>query len=311
MNLLHQSKKNNLNIIQNELLENLLQEASFIRQSNFGNTVELCSILNAKSGACSENCKFCAQSVCYNTEIQTYPILDSNKILETAREINKTKIKHFSLVTSGDKLSKSDFKKICFAIKKIKQNTSLKVCASIGVCGDEEFGELKSSGLDRYHHNLETSENYYSQICTTHTWINRYNNILRAKDAGLEVCSGGLFGIGESWQDRIELALAIKKLNVDSIPINFLSPIKGTPLENQKILTEDEALRIIILFRLIMPNKTIRICGGRPIIFKEKQDMLFRAGANALMTGNYLTTSGINYESDIKAIEMFMIKKII
>ena len=286
-----------------EPLDVLMQEASTLRKKKFNNTIELCCILNARSGRCSEDCKYCAQSTHYNTTSAVYPFMDTEKILAAAQKAYSAEIKYFSIVTSGDKLRGNEFKAVCKAIKKIHLLNECKVCASLGVLGAEEFAELKSAGLDRYHHNLETSENFYPKICTTHSWRERYNTVQNAKDAGFEVCSGGLFGLGESWKERIDLAFTIKELDIDSVPINFLSPIQGTPLGNQKLLSTEEALRIIVLYRLIMPNKAIRICGGRPTVLKEKQNMIFAAGANALMTGDYLTTSGTTYDTDKEMIK--------
>jgi biotin synthase len=292
-----------LDKINNTSLKLLMQEAEKIRKDNSHNNIELCSIINARSGRCSENCKYCAQSTFYNTKSEVYPLLNINEIIQEAERVSVTKIKYFSIVTSGAKLRGNEFRNVCKTVKEIKKRFNLKVCASLGILSENEFSEIKAAGLDRYHHNLETSENFYPEICTTHDWKDRFNTVVNAKKAGLEVCSGGLFGLGESWKDRIELAETIKGLDVDSIPINFLFPIKGTPLENQSLLSEEDALKIIILFRLLIPKKTIRICGGRPTVLKEKQNMIFSAGANAMMTGNYLTTPGIDYESDLKMIK--------
>jgi biotin synthase len=289
--------------IRNNSLKSLINEASQLREKHFRNTVELCSILNAKSGRCSENCKYCTQSIHYKTRSLIYPLIHPDKIFENALNAFKSGINYFSIVTSGEKLQGKGFNTVCTAVKKIKDNLDIKICASLGTLTLNELEELKNAGLTRYHHNLETSENFYPNICTTHNWNDRYSTVLAAKKAGLEVCSGGLFGLGESWKDRINLALTIKKLNVNSVPINFLSPIAGTPLGQQNLLSSEEALRIIILYRLTIPDKTIRICGGRAAVLKEKQIELFSAGANAIMTGNYLTTSGVNHKADKNMIK--------
>lgn len=281
----------------------LINETEIIRKKYFSNKIELCSIVNAKNGKCSENCTYCAQSAHYKTNIQYYPLMNTDLILNEVEKIKEKKITHFSIVTSGPKLSKTDFYSVCTTIKEIKKNIEIKVCASLGCLNFNELSKLKDASLDRYHHNLETSRSFYPKICSTHEWSERYNVILNAQKTGLKICCGGLFGLGESWNDRLELALSIKELNIDSIPINFLTPVKGTPLENTRILTSEEALRIIALFRLILPEKTIRVCGGRLNVFKSDQHKMFQAGANAIMTGNYLTTLGVEYNSDIRLIK--------
>lgn len=289
--------------ILNQPIEKLLKKANILREQNFAKNIDLCSIVNAKSGRCSEDCLYCAQSTHYKTDSQCYPLMDIESIYHEAEKIKNTKISNFSIVTSGPKLSKQDFSNICKAIIKIKSDNRVNICASLGALTIDELIELKHSGLDRYHHNLETSKNFYPNICSTHSWEDRYKVVLNSLKVGLKVCSGGLFGLGETWKDRIDLAYTLGKLELDSVPINFLSPIPGTPLARKKILDKEEALRIIILYRFLLPNKTIRICGGRPTVLKEMQNLIYSAGANAIMTGNYLTTMGIDYNTDITLIK--------
>ena len=289
-----------------ELLSNnldyLKEKMKALREEYFGNDISLCSLVNAKNGKCSENCRFCAQSAHYKTQIESYPLLSADEILAKALRFDVLGIHNFSIVTSGPALKDKDIDSICYAIELIKDKTSLEPCASLGCLKEKQFDRLKSAGLARYHHNLETSENYYPKICTTHPWKERVDTVVKAKNAGFKVCSGGLFGLGESWEDRIDLALTLKELDIDSIPINFLNAIPGTPLESTPKLTTDEALRIIAIYRYILPDKTVRICGGRPTVLGNRQNEMYEVGVNAVMTGDYLTSFGVSPEMDIDMI---------
>ncbi len=278
----------------------LFFKANKIREKYKANKVELCAIINAKSGLCSEDCIFCAQSSRYNTNVPLYSLIDKNKIIEKAKEAKKYGVKRFSIVISGKKPSKKELFKIGDCIETMAK-IGIYVCASLGLLDYDEIVYLRDRGLHRLHCNIETSESFFPKICTTHNFSQKIKTLQEAKKAGLSVCSGGIFGIGESWQDRVEMAEILKEINVDSIPINYLTPIKGTPLENMKIIAPLEALRIIALFRLILKDKDIRVCGGRPLL-KEFASWIFLAGANALMTGDYLTTKGISYSNDLAFI---------
>ncbi len=274
-----------------------------LRQRFKGNTVNLCSIINAKSGLCPEDCKFCAQSAHYKTEAKSYPLLRTTTIVEKAVKAVNAGAMGFSIVTSGYGVdNKTELADIADAIKDIAEKTPLYRCASLGILSEQELNYLKHAGLTKYHHNLETSRSFFSNVCTTHPYDDDVDAVKAAKLAGLNVCSGGVFGIGESWEDRIELAFTLKALDVDSIPINFLNPVKGTPLEGKSILTPIECLKIIAMFRLIMPGKDIVICGGREFNLRDMQSMIFYAGANGMMTGGYLTTSGRPSEDDLRMI---------
>lgn len=276
--------------------------ANSVRMNFRGNRVDLCSIINAKSGACPEDCSFCAQSANSRANIEVYSLMNREKIFETASSAKKFGVRRFCIVTSGKKATGIDLEKICGFISEIKK-TGLLPCATLGMLGESELKELKSAGLHRYHHNLETSEAYFNEICTTHTYREKIKTIETAKSLGLSVCSGGIFGLGESWQDRIDMAFALKEIGVDSVPINFLTPIKGTPLGSRETLSPTEALKIIAIYRLILPGLEIRVCGGRPNTLKDKNSYIFMAGADGLLIGDYLTTHGRKPEDDLQMIK--------
>jgi biotin synthase len=282
----------------------LFASADKIRTHFRGNTVGLCSIVNAKSGSCSEDCSFCAQSSKSKAKIEVYPLLSKEIIIQKAREAKKTGAERFSIVTSGRSISEIDLLLIADMISKIRQ-MGLIPCASLGMLREKELSILKSAGLDRYHHNIETSEGFFPQVCSTHSYADKLKTINTLKSIGLSLCSGGIFGLGETWQDRIDMAFLLRELDVDSVPINFLIPIKGTALGHRQFLHPFEALKIISLFRYILPQKEIRICGGRMQILGEFNSMVFLAGADSLLIGNYLTTSGRNYEDDFRLIETY------
>lgn len=291
------------NISGTEIFE-LFVSANIIRNHFRGTNVDLCSIVNAKSGACPEDCSFCVQSSKSKAEIKVYPLIDKKIVIKQAKKAKNSGAKRFSVVTSGRKVSDRDLSAISDMISEIKE-IGLFPCTSLGLLSEEEVSTLKSAGLDRYHHNLETSESFFPQICSTHSYADKIKTIDAVKSIGLSICSGGIFGMGETWQDRIDMAFMLKELNVDSIPINFLIPIKGTALGYREFLHPFEALKIISLYRFILPQKEIRICGGRMQVLGEFNSMVFFAGADSLLTGNYLTTSGRNYEDDLRLIKTY------
>jgi biotin synthase len=286
-----------------ELFE-LFASANKIRTHFKGNMVGLCSIISAKSGACPEDCSFCAQSSRSKAKIEVYHLLGKEMILQKAREAKNVGAERFSIVTSGNKVSEIELLMIADMISEIRQ-IGLIPCASLGMLEEKELSILKSAGLDRYHHNLETSGVFFPQVCSTHDYADKLKTIDAVKSVGLSLCSGGIFGMGETWQDRIDMALLLEELGVDSIPINFLIPIKGIGLEHRDFLHPFEALKIISLFRFILPQKEIRVCGGRMQVLGEFNSMVFLAGADSLMIGNYLTTSGRNYGDDFRIIETY------
>lgn len=283
-----------------ELID-LFSAACKIRERYRGKKVELCSIINAKSGACSEDCSYCAQSSKSSAEIAVYPLVSEEAVLEKAREARKAGVRRFCIVTSGRKVSAKELKKIAAAVGKVRAS-GLLPCATLGLLERDELLTLKESGLERYHHNLETSERFFSTICSTHTYRDKLKTIEAVRSVGLSLCSGGIFGIGETWQDRTEMAVALREFGVDSVPINFLIAVKGTAMEAAEPLHPFEALKIISLFRFMLPEKEIRVCGGRRQVLREFNSMVFTAGADSLLTGSYLTTTGTPYEDDLRLI---------
>jgi biotin synthase len=271
----------------------LLVEAGRLRAARFGAQVSLCVIINAKSGACSEDCAFCSQSGSARTGAPHYPLLERQKLVDAARAAAAQGAARFSLVTSGRGVaSPKEQAALVETVAAIREAAPISVCASLGIVDRVFLGELKAAGLYRFHHNLEASASYFPRICTTHTYVERVATIEAAKEAGLSVCAGGIFGLGESAAQRLEMAQALLDLDVDAIPLNFLHPLPGTRLAARPLLAPLEALKIIAAFRLMFPEKTIIICGGRQPTLRSLAPLIFAAGANALMTGDYLTTRG-------------------
>ena len=288
-----------------ELLNTDVKDLSYcaeqIRKKFCDSKFDMCSIINAKSGKCSENCKFCAQSAHYKTNIKEYSLLDTDSIFNVAKHNWNKKVKRFSIVTSGKKLTDEEIELVCKTYEKIKKECNIMLCASMGFLTKQQFMKLKKSGVSRYHCNLETSRNFFPNICTTHTYDDKINVINIAKKVGLEICSGGIFGIGETFQDRIDMFFEIYNLGVKSVPINILNPIKNTPFENNKILSQEEVLRTVAIARFILPDAFIRLAGGR-LLFKDKGVSLFSSGANATITGDMLTTNGTSIDEDCDTI---------
>ena len=281
-------------------LDELKESASKITSHFFKEAIELCCISNGKCGKCSENCKFCSQSRYYNTEIQQSVLKSVDEFFKEAQANDKRGVHRFSIVTAGVRLSKAELKTIAQAYKKISSELKISCCGSLGLLDYDDFVMLKESGLNRYHNNLETSPNFFKEICTTHTMKQKEDTIALAKKAGLEICSGCILGMGESVEDRVDIALELRKLQVDSTPINILNPIKGTPLENRPTVHPDEVRRTIALFRHVLPKTVLRLAGGRLIIQKYFTD-LYKYGINAEITGDMLTTAGLTVADDISA----------
>lgn len=281
-------------------LDELRESASKITSHFFKEAIELCCISNGKCGKCSENCKFCSQSRYYNTEIQQSVLKSVDEFFKEAQANDKRGVHRFSIVTAGVRLSKAELKTIAQAYKKISSELKISCCGSLGLLDYDDFVMLKESGLKRYHNNLETSPNFFKEICTTHTMKQKEDTIALAKKAGLEICSGCILGMGESVEDRVDIALELLKLQVDSTPINILNPIKGTPLENRPTVHPDEVRRTIALFRHVLPKTVLRLAGGRLIIQKYFTD-LYKYGINAEITGDMLTTAGLTVADDISA----------
>ncbi|MDL1968156.1 MAG: biotin synthase BioB [Deltaproteobacteria bacterium] len=281
----------------------LIMCANKIRNRFKKNDMFTCSIINAKSGRCSEDCAFCAQSAYHKTGIETYPLLDTEKMVNNSILMEKTGATKYSMVTSGHSLSEKEIDSIGHAAEQINKKTDLSVCASLGQLTEPMAIKLKEKGVTTYHHNLETARSYFDQVCITHEYDEDIQTIEITKSAGLKVCSGGILGLGESWEQRVELAFTLKGLDVDSIPINFLNPIPGTRMENRSLLPPMEGLKCIALFRFINPDKDITICGGREKTLGDFQSWIFMAGANGVMIGNYLTTKGRSATMDINMIK--------
>lgn len=281
----------------------LLAHANVVRDYFHGPRVQLCAIVNARSGRCPEDCAFCAQSARHAARITVYPLLSKKKMTSAALRAKRMGAERFSIVTSGRGAgARKSFATICEAVRNISHIDGMRPCASLGMLARSQFRDLQASGLRRYHHNLEAGETFFGSICTTHRFADRIQTVRMAREAGLEVCVGGIIGLGESLQQRVELAAMLRELDVDSIPLNFLNPIPGTPLGTRPLLRPTEVLATIAMFRFVLPAKEIRICGGREINLKTLQPLMYMAGANGTMIGNYLTTSGRNRTIDIQEI---------
>ncbi|MDO5537960.1 MAG: biotin synthase BioB [Desulfovibrionaceae bacterium] len=257
-----------------------------------------CAIINAKSGRCAENCAFCAQSGHYRTGAPVYPLVDRKALLDAAREMDGHGIGRYGIVTSGTALSDRELDSLCEAALAIRSECRIGLCGSLGMLTDEKARRLKEAGFTRYHHNLETARSYFPQICTTHEYDQDIETLHAARRAGLSICSCGIFGLGESWAQRVEFLAELRRLDVDSLPVNFLSPVPGTPMGSRSPLPRREALRVVALVRLMLPGKEVIVCGGRMSTLAEEHSWVLAAGASALMTGNYLTTRGSGYDED-------------
>ena len=300
---------NGIDITYNEALslinapfDELLNCADEIREHFCKNIFDVCSIINAKSGRCSEDCKFCAQSAHYKTDIAEYPLLDKDKIVKEALYMAEKGVLRFSIVTSGKALTDKDVDIIAEVIKEIKSKSNISICASLGLLSASNFEKLKNAGLERVHNNLEASKNYFPKVCSTHTFEDKVNALKKAVSSGLSVCSGGIIGLGETMHDRIDLAFSLKELGIKSVPLNILSNIKGTPYENNKKLSESEILRTAAIFRFILPDAFIRLAGGRAQL-SDGGKKAFLSGINAVITGDMLTTSGISVDTDMQMIK--------
>ena len=284
----------------NELLA-VLDAAFAIRRYYFGRDVSLHVIRNAKSGSCSENCSFCSQSAISESDIPRYPILSVEELLDGARKAHGMRAKRYCIVTSGRGPSSKELDQICNAARKIKDEIPVQICTSLGLLTEEQAIQLKAAGVDRYNHNLESSERFFPSFCTSHAYSDRVATARIAKAAGMELCSGGLVGMGEGLEDRVDLAFVLRGLEADSIPVNFLNPCPGTPMEGFRKLTPRDCLRILAMFRLVNPEKEIRVAGGRESCIGHMQVLSLYA-ADSMFTTGYLTTAGQGYEADIAMI---------
>jgi len=281
--------------------------ANRLRMRRSSDTIELCAIVNAKSGLCPEHCAYCAQSAKSRTGVAVYPLISRAEALEKARQAQSGGVSRFSIVTSGRKPNKKELKEIAVMISDIRE-TGLHACASLGLLAADELRFLRDAGLERYHCNIETSERFFPSVCTAHSFSDKISTITAAQKNGLSVCSGGIMGMGETWDDRIDMAITLRKIGADSVPINFLNPIPGTPLGGRQMMHPFDALKTISLFRFLLSDKAIRVCGGRIATLSEFASLIFMAGADALMTGDYLTTLGRSYADDLKLLEIHKLK---
>ena len=285
-----------------EPLEELRQAADEIRRKVCGNGFDLCTIVNAKCGRCSEDCRYCAQSAHYRTACEeSYPLLSTQELLEDARRNAQQGVLRYSMVTSGRRLSEEEVEQACESIRRIRAEVPIEVCVSFGLLDEVQFRKIKAAGASRVHCNLESSARYFPSVCTTHTYEEKIRTLQEAKRAGLSICSGGILGLGETMEDRIDMVLTARELGVKSIPVNLLNPIPGTPYENRVPLDNEEACRCVALFRFLIPDASIRLAGGRGLL-GDKGEACFLSGANAAISGDMLTTAGITVETDMELL---------
>ena len=292
--------KNELINLYNSDLSTLLERASnFVHKD-----IELCSIINARNGKCSQNCKYCAQSSHYNTEIETFPLVGIEKVKDAAIDAKRNHATRFAIVTSGRTPDESDFDKMLEMIKELNNTEGIKSCASIGILNDSQAKKLSETGLKRFHHNINTAKSYYSSVCTTHSFEERVNTCRLVKKYGMELCCGVILGMGESIEQRIEIALTLAEIEPDSIPVNILMPVKNTPFENYfDKIDEENILRTLAILKIANPKSVLRLCGGRMRLSEENQKRALESCVDGIMIGNYLTKTGRNPDDDIKMIK--------
>lgn len=292
-------RNDDLSFIISADIEELCSGADSIRRALCGNKADLCTIVNGRSGQCSEDCRFCAQSCHYRTGSEEYPFLGIEEIIADGRRNEAAGVHRYSIVTSGLSIKGNDLEHALSAYRRLHREIGLKLCASHGLQTSEEFQLMKEAGVTRYHCNLETSRRYFPSVCTTHTYEDKIANIRRAQEAGLEICSGGIIGMGETWEDRLDMAVSLAELGVSSIPLNVLRPIPGTPFEHLPSISNEDILRTVAVFRYINPTAWIRMAAGRGQ-FTDGGAGLFQSGANSAITGDMLTTTGTCIADDIK-----------
>ena len=285
-----------------ENFDDLLYWANRIREKFFGKKIKVCSIVPGRLGGCTQDCKFCAQSAGYETDYREVKTLTDEEIINAARKAKKMGVLNFGIVYSGKTISEKELARLEKLIPKIKTEVGIGVCGGFGIINYEQAARLKKAGLARYNHNLETSRKHFGNIVTTHDYKSRIETVKAAKKAGLGLCTGGIFGIGETEADRIDMALLIRELGVDMVPMNFLSPIEGTPLADTPTMRPREILRLIALYRFILPKVQIKAAGGRKLNLRDLQSWIFYAGATSIISGDYLTTAGRAVEEDLKMI---------
>ena len=281
-------------------LKELLAES----EKHMTNKIEFCSLVNARNGKCSQDCKYCAQSSHYRTDIIDYPLISKEEVIKTANEAKSNGVIRFAVVTSGKSPDEENFDKILEYIDALNEIEGIKSCASIGILTEEQVKKLKEHGLKRFHHNINTAESYYKDICTTHTWQERINTCKLVKKYGMELCCGVILGMGESVEQRVEMALELAEIEPESIPINILMPIKKTPFENYyDKIDEENVLRTLAIFKIANPKSVLRFCGGRMRLSEENQELALKTCVEGIMTGNYLTTTGKKPEEDLLTVK--------
>lgn len=289
--------------LRDEDFDDLLYWANRIRQKFFGNKIKVCSIVPGRLGGCNQDCKFCAQSARYETSFKETKTLTDEEILNAAGKAKQKGVPNFGIVYSGKTISEKELQRLEKLIAKIKNEIGIGVCGGFGIINYEQAVRLKKAGLARYNHNLETSRNHFKNIVTTHDYDSRIETVKAAKKAGLGLCTGGLFGIGETDADRIDMAILIRELEVDMVPMNFLHPIAGTPMGNMPTMQPRQILRLIALYRFILPKVHIKAAGGRKLNLRDMQSWIFYAGATSIISGDYLTTAGRAVEEDLQMIK--------
>jgi len=286
-------------------LEALLDRAEAVRRAVHGDAVALCAITNAKSGGCAEDCAFCSQPARFQeAEAPVYPLIAPEQMVAQAKQAERAGAREFSIVASGTRLSRErELAQVEEGLRRIRAETAVEPCASLGLLRGPELARLKDAGLMRYHHNLESARSFFDQVCTTHTYDAQLETIRAAKAQGLSLCSGGILGMGETPEQRVELAETIRDLGVDCVPVNFLNPRPGTPMAQVKAITAEECLAAVAVFRLMMPGVHLFVMGGREVNLGARQHLIFRAGANGTMVGNYLTSTGRSPELTVNMVE--------
>lgn len=282
--------------------DELCDAADEIRRRRCGNVIDTCSIVNARSGRCSEDCKWCAQSRYHHTGINEYDIIPADELVKAVKMNTDKGVQRFAMVTSGRKIAPADIKRFCALYKLAAQESDIYLCASMGLLSREELQALKDAGVKRYHCNLETSSRYFPELCTTHSQEDKLNTIRMAREVGMEICCGGIIGMGETMRDRLMLAQEAREAGATSIPVNILQPIPGTPLADQPLISEEEVIRSIALMRFVAPDLTLRFAGGRARLSRRATERILRGGLNGAMIGDLLTTIGNKVDEDY---EMF------
>lgn len=303
------SKEEVLPLLQEDV-NALAQAADRIRKHFCGNGFDICTIINGKSGRCSEDCKYCAQSCHYHTQAEEYPLLDADEMVRQAKYNDDKGVLRYSVVTSGKRLTDGEVSRMCENYRAIHRACGIELCASHGLLNEAQFRRLKAAGVSRIHNNLETSRRNFPNVCTTHTYDDKIETIKAAKRAGLNVCSGGIIGMGETMEDRIDMVLDIRDLGIRSIPVNILNAIPGTPYEKLEKLTYDEICQTLAIFRFLVPNASIRMAGGRGLL-PDKGERAFCSGANAAISGDMLTTAGITIETDMQLLDKLGYKAVL